>query len=193
MIAGALLAAGASRRFPCTKQLADLNGRPLLEHALRAMTEAEELERVIVVLGANAPEILRRVRLGRATPVICAGWREGIAASLRAAVASLPGADPLVVAVGDQPGLTPAAIRAVLQALRDAPPARAARAVYAGEPGHPVAMRRALRRELLTLSGDAGAGGLLRKCGALQVDCSRLGRAGDVDTAEDLLRAAALR
>ena len=37
-IGGLILAAGEGRRFGGTKQLAELHGRPLLEHALEAMT-----------------------------------------------------------------------------------------------------------------------------------------------------------
>jgi CTP:molybdopterin cytidylyltransferase MocA len=40
VIAGLVLAAGAGTRFGGRKQLADLDGRPLLEHALEAMASA---------------------------------------------------------------------------------------------------------------------------------------------------------
>ena len=51
VIGGLVLAAGAGTRFGGRKQLAELDGRPLLEHALRAMTAAP-VGRVVVVLGA---------------------------------------------------------------------------------------------------------------------------------------------
>jgi CTP:molybdopterin cytidylyltransferase MocA len=53
VIAGLVLAAGAGTRFGQPKQLAELDGRPLLEHSIRAMTAAR-VERVVVVLGAGA-------------------------------------------------------------------------------------------------------------------------------------------
>ncbi len=50
MIAGLVLAAGAGERFGgAVKQLAPLDGKPLLEHALAAVSS---LDRVVVVLGA---------------------------------------------------------------------------------------------------------------------------------------------
>jgi len=65
MSSGLILAAGAGTRFGGTKQLADLRGRPLLEHALEAMTGA--LDRIVVVLGHEAELIRARVDFGRAT------------------------------------------------------------------------------------------------------------------------------
>jgi molybdenum cofactor cytidylyltransferase len=180
------LAAGEGRRFGGAKQLADLNGRPVLEYAIEAMTGAPELERVVVILGAHADKIRPAIDFGRAEPVVCEEWEEGIAASLRCAVDSLPEADPLVIGLGDQPGLTPAAIDAVIKALSDNPAAPAARATYGGNPGHPVAVRAALRAPLLRLRGDAGAGRLLADAGAVEVDCSGVADGADIDTAEQL-------
>ena len=150
------------------------------------MTAALPGGRVVVVLGARAKEVQDAVDFGSAEPLVCDGWREGIAASLRCAVEALPEADPLVIALGDQPGLTAAAVGAVVCALQADPAARAARAVYEGRPGHPVAMRAALRGPLLRLRGDAGAGRLLVDAGALEVECSGLGSGMDVDSPEDL-------
>jgi CTP:molybdopterin cytidylyltransferase MocA len=149
------------------------------------MNNSPELERVIVILGAHAEKIRPAIDFGRAEPIITQDWGEGIAASLRLAVQYLD-ADPLVIALGDQPGITPAAIAAVLKALRDDPTAPAARATYDGNPGHPVGLRPVLRAPILRLRGDAGAGRLLSDAGALDVDCSELGSGADVDTTDQL-------
>src|SRR5918997_1615678 len=61
--AGLVLAAGAARRFGGPKQLAELDGRPLLEHALAALSG---LDRIVVVLGARADEIRAGADLGAA-------------------------------------------------------------------------------------------------------------------------------
>jgi molybdenum cofactor cytidylyltransferase len=180
------LAAGEGRRFGGVKQLADLNGRPLLEYAIEAMLSALPGRRVVVVLGAHASEIEEKIDFGTAEPVLCEDWSEGIAASLRCAVETLPEADPLVVTVGDQPGITPAAIDAVVKGLAEDPNAPATRAVYDGRPGHPVALRPSLRAPILRLRGDAGAGRLLADAGALEVECSGLADGADVDSVEDL-------
>ena len=54
MIAGLVLAAGGARRFGSPKQLAELDGVPLLQHAIEAMLAVPSLDRVVVVLGAVA-------------------------------------------------------------------------------------------------------------------------------------------
>ena len=53
MIAGIVLAAGSGSRFGGTKQLAQLDGIPLLEHALRAIEAVRAIDRIVVVLGAR--------------------------------------------------------------------------------------------------------------------------------------------
>ena len=57
-----MLAAGAGERFGGPKQIAELDGRPLLEHALAAM-EAAAVDRRVVVLGARADEVRAAVPL----------------------------------------------------------------------------------------------------------------------------------
>ncbi|MDW5597137.1 NTP transferase domain-containing protein, partial [Conexibacter stalactiti] len=115
-VAGLVLAAGAARRFGAAKQLAPLDGRPLLEHALAAMAAAG-LPRVAVALGAHAQEIAAAVELHGAEVVVVTDWEEGLAASLRAGVAALaPHADAIVVTLGDQPRVRPEAIARVAAA-----------------------------------------------------------------------------
>ena len=58
LIGGLVLAAGAATRFGAPKQLAELDGRPLLEHSLATMTAAP-VGRVVVVLGSGADESSR--------------------------------------------------------------------------------------------------------------------------------------
>lgn len=185
MIAGLVLAGGAGRRFgPDVKQLALLDGRPLLEHALRAMLAAPGLDAVAVVLGAHAEQVRAGVDLSGARVVVTEDWAEGQAASLRAGVRALAGAEALVVAVGDQPGLSPAAVAAVLAAR--APGIEAVRATYDGAPGHPVLLERALLARVGELRGDVGARALLAGATVRDVDCTGLGDPHDVDTPADL-------
>jgi molybdenum cofactor cytidylyltransferase len=212
MICGAILAAGAARRFGAVKQLADFHGRPLLAHAVSAMCAVEAVEDVVVVLGAAADEIERAVPLGRARVVRCADWAEGRSASLRTAVeaARERDADALVVTLGDAPLVTPAAISRVLDAAdairlaRSAPPApavqpvraagpargaravRPTRAVYRGVPGHPVLLPRDLFAAVAALRGETGASALLAASSAREVECGDVASADDVDTPADL-------
>jgi molybdenum cofactor cytidylyltransferase len=174
--AGLVLAAGAGRRFGGPKQLAPLGGRPLVEHALAALAG---LDRVVVVLGAYAGEVRRRADLGAAEVVVCDDWAEGMSASLRAGLAALRGADEVVIVLADQPLITAAVVERVRAAR-----GTAARAVYDGEPGHPVVVRGPLLERAGELRGDAGFRALLGD--AVQVECSDLADPRDIDTREDL-------
>ena len=178
-----MLAAGAGERFGGRKQLAELDGRPLLEHALAAMAAAP-LDRVVVVLGAQAEQVRAGVDLHAAQVVICPDWEEGQAASLRAGIAALTAASAAVVVLGDQPRISARAVERVLG--ERSPEALAVRATYDAKPGHPVVLERALFGAISRLRGDDGARALLGGVAVRDVACDGLGRPDDVDTPEQL-------
>jgi molybdenum cofactor cytidylyltransferase len=180
VIAGLVLAAGAGTRFgPRGKLLADLDGRPLLEHAVRAQCAVTKLDPVLVVLGARAGEILGHIAFGRAEVVVFDGWEAGQSASLGHGAEQLfaRGAERIIVTLGDEPFITPP----VIERFLSEPPG--ARAVYHGRPGHPVVFGVEHERGLRALDGDRGARGLLA---GPEIECSALGSGRDVDTPHDL-------
>jgi CTP:molybdopterin cytidylyltransferase MocA len=180
--AGLILAAGEGTRFgPEPKLLAELNGRPLLEHAIRAQCGVPELERVVVVLGAHADRLLEKVDFMRAEPVVCETWAEGQAASLRRGVEELRDASKVVVTLGDEPLIASATVARFVSE----PPGT--QALYDGRPGHPVVLGPDHLQALLTLTGDRGARDLL--AGGPKIELGdRRGLGRDVDTTEDLER-----
>ena len=182
MIGGLVLAAGAATRFGAPKQLADLDGVPLLEHSVRAMT-ASPVGRVVVVLGSGADEIVASVNLHGAEPRVCSRWEEGQAASLACGLAALESCEAVVVTLGDQPRMSPDAIRRVIAGRNGA---SAVRATYNGEPGHPVLLERKLFAPLRNVSGDKGARNLLMSVQVLDLPCDDLGGGEDVDTRAEL-------
>jgi molybdenum cofactor cytidylyltransferase len=183
LIGGLILAAGKARRFGGAKQLADLNGRPMLEHAVRAMT-ASPVGRVVVVLGAGAEDVIAQVDLHGAEPIVCERWEEGQSASLAFGLGELSECDAIVVTLGDLPNLSTNAIRRVIAARGDG--VEAVRATYAGEPGHPVLLERELFERLRDVSGDHGARNLLLSVNSREVPCDDLGGGEDVDTPAQL-------
>jgi molybdenum cofactor cytidylyltransferase len=184
VIAGLVLAAGGASRFGSPKQLAELDGVPLLQHAIDAMLAVPVLDRVVVVLGSYAEEIGAAVRFASAEPIVCPEWAEGMAASLRSGVEELHGADWVVVTLGDMPGVTPEAIEAVIAGV--GPDVDAVRATYGGTGGHPVALSRALLHRVPLLHGDVGARDLLRDARIREVEALHLARPDDVDTPDEL-------
>jgi molybdenum cofactor cytidylyltransferase len=160
-----VLAAGEGRRFGGPKQLAELEGRPLLSHVVETMRSA--CDRVVVVLGAHAEAVRAGVDLSGVEVVVCEDWAEGTFASLRCGLAAAGDSD-VVVALGDQPRLSRERIEAVLRAG-----APIARARDGGAPSHPVVIRRGAEVTREALRGADGP---------------ELGPLGDVDTPEVLQR-----
>jgi molybdenum cofactor cytidylyltransferase len=182
LIGGLVLAAGAATRFGAQKQLAELDGVPMLEHSLRTMGSAA-VGRVIVVLGSAADEIAARVNLHGAEPVVCARWEEGQSASLACGLAELADCEAVVVTLGDQPRVSPDAINRVIDGRNGS---SAIRATYNGNPGHPVLLERELFEQLRDVSGDKGARNLLLSVPVRDMPCDDLGGGEDVDTPSEL-------
>ena len=208
-VLGLVLAAGRSARMGRPKQLAELSGRPLLEHALAAMSAAP-VDDVAVALGARAGEVLAAVDLHRARPLVVEGWAEGMGRVLARAVATalppeareaLPpeareaghGYGAVVVALGDQPLVTAGVVARLVDAwAHGAGPV--VTATYGGRPGHPKLFDRAVLPHLCELAGDAGARELLARHPewVAGVEVAVLGSDLDVDDEPGLARAAAL-
>jgi CTP:molybdopterin cytidylyltransferase MocA len=180
-VAALILAAGEGRRFGGTKQLAELDGRPLLEHVLAAV---RGISPRVVVLGHAADEIVATVDLHGARPVICPDFADGQAASLKCGLAALD-ADAVLVVLGDQPGITAEALHAIISAAGEED---AVRATYHGVPGHPVLLRAPLLARAGELSGDVGFRDLLRDARVCEVEIGHLADPTDIDTREELAR-----
>jgi CTP:molybdopterin cytidylyltransferase MocA len=188
-VLGLVLAAGGSTRMGRPKQLAELDGRPLLAHALAAVDHGA-VDRVVVALGGAAQEVLDRVDLGRAEPVVVEGWAAGMGHALAGALARAGGDwRAVVVVLGDQPLVSGAAVARVVEAWR-AGAGPVVTAAYGGRPGHPKLFDRRLEPELLRLAGDAGARALVAAHPEWvhQVEVGDLGSDADVDVEADLER-----
>jgi molybdenum cofactor cytidylyltransferase len=182
--AGLVLAAGEGRRFGGPKQLAQLDGRPILAHVLEAMKAVPALQPLVVVLGARAPEVRAGMDFGAFRVVVAEDWAEGQAASLRAGVEALGEADEVLVCLGDQPRITSEVIEGTLR--RGDPDADAVRAAYDGVPGHPVLLRRPVLERVRELRGDAGARALLAEMRVSTWEAAHLCDPTDIDTQAQL-------
>lgn len=158
-----ILAAGASTRMGAPKQLLELDGRPLVARAVEAAL-ASPAWPVVVVLGAHAEKI--RPALAR-LPVLIAenpAWAEGMAASLRAGIATLRqfsrALDAAVVALCDQPAFSAETI-AQLVAAQHATGRSIVAARYGGHQGAPALFLREHFATLAALTGEEGARALL--------------------------------
>ncbi|MEZ4598089.1 MAG: NTP transferase domain-containing protein [Chloroflexota bacterium] len=118
-----VLAAGAGRRFGGGKLLADLEGRPLLQHALDAVRLVRP-DGCVVVLGTDAERIRRTIVWSGETRVVNPDPDAGLAGSLRIGVDEcrrlLPHARGVLVVLGDQPRTSSGVMRALAAAIHDA-------------------------------------------------------------------------
>ena len=182
-----VLAAGGARRFQGSKLLATFRSRPLICHAVDAALNAP-VETVTAVLGADANAMKRAladVDDPRLRTVRCANWHDGIAASLKCGVASLPpDCRGILLFLGDMPNVDRGQSPLLLQAVLDG--ALAALPEYEGTPGHPVAIAPTLFPLLAELEGDRGARALIKATtGVVYVPTDNPGCIEDIDTRAD--------
>jgi molybdenum cofactor cytidylyltransferase len=187
-----VLAAGASRRFGSPKQLAQIDGRPLLQTAVaRAVAVAGHA--VTVVLGSGAAALTPLLRHLPASVLVNRDWNEGIGSSLRAGVAILPGScDGVLVALADQVAVTTPDLQRLVAAWRQRPEMIVA-AAYAGITGVPAVFPRWCFPALAGLRGDEGARLLLRRYADRVVRLPLPNAEIDIDLPEDLLAVEARR
>jgi molybdenum cofactor cytidylyltransferase len=190
-VVAVVLAAGASSRFGSPKLLAQLGGRPLLQHALDAVAEAG-LRDVVVVLGEQAPAVEVSIAWRGERRVVNPRPGDGLSSSLRMgldAAVEVPGADSVLVVLGDQPALRPDVIGAIVDAAAAPSTAGVAfvRARYAADAApNPVLVRRTGWALVAGLDGDRGLGPLLAARPELVAEVSVPGTNPDVDTPADL-------
>jgi molybdenum cofactor cytidylyltransferase len=188
VISGVVLAAGTSSRLGRPKQLLELEGRPLLQHVVDTAA-ASGLDEVVVVLGHDSKRIASTLELPPGTRVVVNhDYEAGQSTSLRAGLDSVdPRSDAAAILLGDQPRLTPSAIRKALDAFR-ASEAPIMRALWQGQPGHPVVLARSEWGSVKKLKGDKGARDLV--AASARVEVIEMGEppVEDVDTWEQYER-----
>ena len=186
-----ILAGGAGRRFGGGKVLADMAGAPVIRRVGEAVAGAGFAE-MVVVTGADDARILTALE-GLSCRILHApDWAEGMAASLRCGIAALaPEARGVCVFLGDMPLVRVGLFTDLAQAASEA--GYAARPLFEGKPGHPVAFTRAAFADLMALRGDQGATPLLRERAneVAYLDTADSGALFDIDTPADLAAAQA--
>jgi molybdenum cofactor cytidylyltransferase len=188
-----VLAAGSGRRFGGGKLLTPWGAGVLLDGALAAAF-ASPARHVHVVWGADpavaeaAADLARRTGQDHRLRLVHAPRHaEGLSASLAAGVAALPGdGEGVFVFLGDMPRIPVDIASAMAEALDSG--ATAVATTFAGRRGHPVLFGRSMWPDLLKLTGDKGAGELLRALGdrLALVEAPHDGVLFDVDRPEDL-------
>lgn len=188
-IGAVILAAGLGSRFgQAAKMLAPYAGEPMVRRAAEAAL-ASRAGPVVAVLGAHAAAV--RAALAGLDPMLVenpdpAG---GLSASLRLGLAALPPeTEAAVVLLGDMPRIGPAHIDALIAAYTGATPRPSAVVpMSGGRRGNPVLLDLArLGADLAALTGDHGAGPILKRRGDVLELPADPAVIFDVDTPEAL-------
>ena len=165
-VAAIVLAAGGSRRLGQPKQLLMFGGETLLARVIRLANEAGAAP-VLAVLGAQHEKIRAEVALSDADVVINENWEQGIASSIHEGVSALqaaaPGISGALILSCDQPRLTAAHLRALIDGFNAQAEPSIVSSTYAGVLGIPAVFPRSLFPDLFALSGDKGARSLLNQ------------------------------
>ena len=133
MIAGLVLAAGAGARLGQPKAPLVVGGQRLVDRAVRVLREGG-CDVVYVVLGAWVGDV------PDAEIVLNPEWQTGMASSLKAGLDAIGNNNAItaaVVSLVDTPGITPAAVQAVIDN-----PGELVSAVYDGQRGHPLKLEK---------------------------------------------------
>ncbi len=182
-VTGLVLAAGGSKRLGQPKQLLPFGDTTLLGHVL-SIARRCPFDQALCVIGGGGPEVRGVVDLDGFEVVNNPAFSEGCSSSIAAALAAVdPRADALVLMLGDQPGVRPESVAALIAARGDS---NLAACAYENGRGHPFACSRAVFADLATLHGDKGVWKLMDRAGEAVVDVPVPGPIpSDVDTWED--------
>ena len=154
MISGIVLAAGRGTRFGATKQLVELDGSPLVLHAVAALRDAGVGE-IVVVTGHDA-DAVEAILPDDVRPVRNEAYLDGQATSLAAALHELdPASEAAVVLMADQPGVTADDVASLIDTFGSSR-SRIMRLRYTDAPG-PALLSREVYAEAGHLHGDVGA------------------------------------
>jgi len=169
-----------------SKQLVELEGRPLVARVVEAVL-GSPARPVVAVVGADAERVRAAIAHLPVSTAFNPAWPSGIASSIRLGLSALlgaePGLDAVLVALCDQPALSPEIIGRLAALHRTTGLIAAAR--YGGRNGAPAVFGREHFAELAALEGDEGARRLLngQPGRVAAADLPEMGL--DLDTPED--------
>lgn len=180
MHVGLILAAGSGSRLGTPKASLVVGGQRLVDRAINNFTSAGVSE-IYVVLGAWQGVV------EGAHVIVNENWQDGMASSLKIGLEHISkntAATEVTISLVDLPGMTPDAIREVVQSSHDI-----VVATFAGKPGHPVKFAKKYWNEISeSATGDMGARNFLKGRDDVHfIPLDHLATGKDIDTPEDLL------
>ena len=188
-IAAVVLAAGRSTRMEgSNKLLAEIGGKPLVRIAAEQALKSRASP-VIVVTGHQHDKVKAALADLPVRVVHNPDFATGLGSSLKAGIAAVPpGADGVVVLLGDMPQVDAALVDRLIAAFDPEKGALAVVPVIEGKRGNPVLWSRRFFPDLTAIEGDVGARHLIGRYGEAVFELPVTGTAAlvDIDTPEAL-------
>jgi len=154
-----ILAAGASTRLGKPKQLLQYRGKTLLGHAINEATNSNA-DAVVVIFGKDADLFKKEIDEKKIRVAINSSWEEGMASSVRLGLDTLLNAKPYIDAVifmvCDQPHISSSILNELIKTQQKTTK-QIVSCNYGESKGPPALFHKKYFKELMKLSGDAGA------------------------------------
>jgi molybdenum cofactor cytidylyltransferase len=189
-VAAIVLAAGRGTRFGDElKLLAQIGGKALVRYVAEAAANSTA-DPVIVVTGYCSNEVEAALHGLPVQILYNALYAQGLSTSLRAGFSALPPTTrAAVILLGDMPFVKADLIDALVAGWRERGEPAALVPTLDGRRGNPVVLSRDLQAVIEDLSGDGGAGSLLReRSDVLEWPTTDPAVAQDIDTREELAK-----
>ena len=183
-----ILAAGQSKRLGHPKQLVVYNGETLLNRAIDSAVETK-IENIFVVLGAHFEDIKESISNKSISILINKNFEEGMASSIRCGLNEIISASPqiecVILMVCDQTYVSSDLILNLLSEHKKSDKPIIA-SQYENILGTPALFHKSFFEELLQITGDVGAGKIIKQ-NLSQVAIVPFEKGiVDIDTFEDL-------
>lgn len=199
MINAIVLAAGQSKRMGKLKPLLKFadsaeatspreggNDKTFLEHIISVLKHSE-VDRITVVLGAEAETIRKSVDLSGTNIVINKNYQKGQLSSLIAAIRQSPqDTDAILLCLVDHPFITEEVVNKIVRTFKETNSPIIV-PVFDKERGHPTLFSKSLFHELLNAPQEQGARYVLysNEDKILELDVSERGISTGIDTPAD--------
>ncbi len=186
MINAIILAAGQSRRMGKPKPLLKFKDKTFLGQII-SMLEASDVDRITVVLGADAEIIRNSIDLSGTNIVINEDYQEGQLSSLIAAIENTPQeTEAILVCLVDNPFVTKEIVNQIIGKFKETNNPIIV-PVFNKKRGHPTLFSKSLFDELLNAPEAQGARYVLysNEKRVLELETSESGILIGIDTPED--------
>ena len=186
MINAIILAAGQSHRMGKPKPLLRFNDKTFLEQIISVL-KVTDVDRITVVLGAEAETIKKSVDLSETNIVINKDYRKGQLSSLIAAIEDTPPeTEAILVCLVDNPFITKEIVNNIIRKFKETKKPIVV-PVFNKKRGHPTLFSRSLFNELLNAPEEQGARYVLysNEEKVFEVEISESGTLIGIDTPDD--------